>query len=126
MLHFSEGFRGTRRYTDLERHPDNESVPGVLLFRVEASLLYFNVENIRHVVWSKIIASDTSLHTVIWDLSTSPLVDREGARIIKRIYLDLKAKGISFRIAEAHAEVRDMLRSEGIEHLLGISAGRIL
>jgi high affinity sulfate transporter 1 len=110
---------GTRRYTDINRHPDNESIPGVLIVRVEASLLYFNVENVRNAVWSKITGSDSSLHTVILDLSTTPFVDREGARMIKRLYLDLKIKGISFRIAEAHADVRDMLRSEGTENLLG-------
>jgi MFS superfamily sulfate permease-like transporter len=110
---------GTRRYTDVGRHPDNESIPGVLLFRVEASLLYFNIENIRNVVWSKILASGPALKTVICDLSTSPYVDRAGAKMIKRLYLDLKGKGISFRIAEAHADVRDTLRSEEIEHLLG-------
>jgi MFS superfamily sulfate permease-like transporter len=33
---------GARRYSDLERHPDNEPVAGALMFRVEASLLYFN------------------------------------------------------------------------------------
>ena len=38
---------GTRSYSDIERNPDNEVVPGVLLFRVEASLLYFNVEHVR-------------------------------------------------------------------------------
>jgi sulfate permease, SulP family len=59
------------------------------------------------------------LHTVIFDLSTSPFIDREGAKMIKRLYLALKEKGVFFRIAEAHAEVRDMLRSEEIEHLLG-------
>ena len=110
---------GTKRYTDMSRHPDNEIIPGILLFRVEAALLYFNVENVRNVVWSKILISGTSLKTVIWDLSTSPYVDRAGARLIKQLYQDLKSKGISFRIAEAHAEVRDMLRSEEIEHLLG-------
>jgi len=110
---------GTIRYTDASRHPDNENIPGILLFRVEASLLYFNVENIRNNVWSKIITSGSSLKTVIWDFSTSPYVDREGARLIKRLYQDLMVKGISLRIAEAHAQVRDMLRSEGIEHLLG-------
>ena len=37
---------GTRRYSDLDRHPDNELIPGVLVFRAEASLLYFNVEHV--------------------------------------------------------------------------------
>jgi len=32
---------GMDRFTDMERHPTNESIPGVLLFRIESSLLYF-------------------------------------------------------------------------------------
>lgn len=53
------------------------------------------------------------------DLSTSPYVDRAGAKMIKRLYLDLQQKGILLRIAEALASVRDILRSEEIEHLVG-------
>jgi Sulfate permease and related transporters (MFS superfamily) len=37
----------TRRFSDFARHPDNEAVPGVLIVRVEASLLYFNVTHVR-------------------------------------------------------------------------------
>ena len=32
---------GTNRFSDLERHPDNQTIPGVLIFRVEAALLYY-------------------------------------------------------------------------------------
>jgi SulP family sulfate permease len=110
---------GTKRYTDISRHPDNETIPGMLLFRVEASVLYFNIENIRNGVWTQILQSENTLSTVIWDLSTSPYVDIAGAKLIKRLYLDLKIKGIELKIAEAHASVRDMLRAEEVEHLLG-------
>ncbi len=110
---------GTRRYTDIGRHPDNELLPGIFLFRVEASILYFNVDFIRTMVWPKISLSGSAVKAVIWDLSTSPYVDREGAKLIKRFYQDLKEKGISFRIAEARSGVRDMLRSEEVEPLLG-------
>ena len=110
---------GTKRYTDIGRHPDNELIPGILLFRVEASVLYFNVENIRNRIWAEILSAKTSPEAVIWDFSTSPYVDTAGAALIKKLYLDLKAKGIAFKIAEAHAEVRDILRAEEIEHLMG-------
>jgi high affinity sulfate transporter 1 len=110
---------GTRRYTDIGRHPDNELIPGILLVRVEASILYFNVENIRHNIFSKIMEGGSSIKCVIWDFSTSPYVDTAGADLIKKLYLDLKAMGISLRIAEAHAQVRDILRAEEIDHLLG-------
>jgi sulfate permease, SulP family len=110
---------GTKRYTDYNRHPDNELIPGLLIFRVEASLFYFNVENIRNHVWAEVLRTEDSLKCVIWDFSTSPYVDIAGARLIKKLYLDLKAKGIAFRLAEAHSEVRDLLRIEELEHLLG-------
>lgn len=110
---------GTNRYTDMKRHPDNETFPGVLLFRVESPLLYFNVANVYHTVWSKVISSGSELKVVIFDLSTSAYIDSIGARLIKKLYLNLETRGISLKVAEAHSEVRDILRFEDIEHLLG-------
>jgi MFS superfamily sulfate permease-like transporter len=110
---------GTRIYSDVERHPDNEAVPGVLVFRVEASLFYFNVEHVRAAVWDKIRAGDGSLKLVICDLSTSPAVDLAGARMLAKLHETLKAAGITLRLVSAHAEVRDILRAAGVESLVG-------
>jgi len=110
---------GTKRYSDITRHPDNERIPDLLLLRVESSLFYFNIENVRNSLWAEIMKSEGSLKGVIWDLSTSPYVDIAGARFIKKLYLELQTRGIFLKIAEAHSGVRDMLRTEGIEHLLG-------
>ena len=110
---------GTNRYTDIKRHPDNELVPGVLLFRVESTLVYFNVATVYQTVWAKVQDAGSSLKVVIFDLSTSATIDSSGARLIKRLYTNLKARGIEFKVAEAHSEVRDILRFEEIEYLLG-------
>jgi high affinity sulfate transporter 1 len=110
---------GTNRYTDIKRHPDNELIPGVLLFRVEAQLVYFNVATVYNTVWAKVQERAEDLKTVIFDLSTSATIDSSGARLIKRLHDNLKAKGIELKVAEAHSEVRDILRFEDIEHLLG-------
>lgn len=110
---------GTNRYTDMKRHPDNELIPGSLIFRAEAPLVYFNVSYIYRTVWSKIEACGDHLKVVIFDLSTSASVDSAGARLIKRLHTSLNAKGIALKVAEAHSGVRDLLRKEGIEHLLG-------
>lgn len=110
---------GTRRYSDLERHPDNEQIPGVLIIRIEASILYFNADFIREEIMSKIDASSGTIKTVLFDMNSTPRIDMTGARLLKRLYIDLKAKGITLKIAEARAEVRDKLRSENLEELLG-------
>jgi high affinity sulfate transporter 1 len=110
---------GTRRYSDLERNPDNEVVPGVLIFRVESGLLYFNVEHVRQAVWQKLRAATAPVQLVVCDLSTSPYVDVAGAQMLAGLHTDLTALGIHFQLVEARAAVRDLLRAEGLEEHLG-------
>lgn len=110
---------GTKRYTDLERHPDNESIPEILIVRVESSILYFNAENIKEQIWSKINDETAPLKALIFDMNATPSIDIAGARFLKQLYKDLKTKGITLKIAEARSEVRDILRAEKLEDLLG-------
>jgi len=110
---------GTNRFSDLSRHPDNEPVPGVLIFRVEAALLYFNVEHILRDVLQRVRNSGPGLRLVICDLSNSPYVDLAGTRMLARLYDELKPQNIGLRIVEAHATERDILRAEGLDHLVG-------
>lgn len=110
---------GTQRYSDIKRHPDNETIPGLLVFRVESALLYFNITNVYNHVMEKILSYEDNLQVVVFDLSTSAFVDSSGARFIKKLYYDLSELGITLNIAEAHAEVRDILRIEGLEHIMG-------
>ena len=94
---------GTQRYADRGRNPDAEEVPGVLVVRVEAGMLYFNVGHIR----------DEVLRFVVWDMSTSPYVDIAGVRMLAEVTRELAPRGIALRLAEAHATVRDLVRKEG-------------
>jgi MFS superfamily sulfate permease-like transporter len=110
---------GTTRYSDFKRHIKNEPLPHLLLFRVEAPILYFNVNNIYNAVFDHIAAYESELKVVIMDLSTSAYIDSSGAKFIKKLYSELDELGISFRLAEAHSEARDILRDEDAEDLFG-------
>jgi sulfate permease, SulP family len=109
---------GSRRYSDLARHPDNEPIPAALIFRVEGSLLYFNVDHVRDVIWRRLTSTEL-LRLVVCDLSNSPVVDVAGARMLARLHQDLVARGIAMRVVEAHAKARDLLRAEGVEDRTG-------
>jgi MFS superfamily sulfate permease-like transporter len=110
---------GTKRFSDRERHPDNELVPGVLLIRVEASLLYFNVDHVRHAILGYVDAAPAPPRHVVVDLSASPHVDLAGARMLAKLAGDLEQRSIALRLAEARATVRDLLREEGLETSVG-------
>jgi MFS superfamily sulfate permease-like transporter len=106
---------GARRYSDRARHPDNEPVPGIVIFRSEGSLLYFNAEHVHDTVMAQVRATQPPPHTVICDLSASPHVDIGGAEMLKGLETELREMGIGLRIVEARAKVRDKLRVEGVE-----------
>ena len=106
---------GTRRFSDLARHSDNEPVPGALLVRIESSLLYFNAEHVRDVVAARLRAEPTPPKIVILDLSASPYMDIQACGVVMNIADDVKAAGARLLIVEARSSVRDRLRAEGIE-----------
>src|SRR5947207_5258790 len=110
---------GTRRFSDLARHPDNEPIPGALLFRTEASLLYFNADYVRDTVMKRIGEIGGGLRTAICDLSTSPHVDLAGAEMLVSLYNALAAVNVRLQIVEARASVRDRLHAEGVEDKVG-------
>ncbi|MNE87097.1 STAS domain protein [compost metagenome] len=68
---------------------------------------------------TRLKAEGKSIKTVIWDMNTSPQVDISGAKLLKRLFVDLKEKNITLKIVEARAEVRDKLRSENLDELFG-------
>jgi len=111
---------GTHRYSDLSRHTDNETIPGALIIRVEASLLYFNAENVLRDIQAAVRNAEPGVRLLICDLSASPYVDMAGARMLHRLQEFLSGGGIPLRIAETRAGVRDMLRAEGLPEKVGL------
>jgi MFS superfamily sulfate permease-like transporter len=116
---------GTTRYSDLDRNPDNELVPGAILIRVESSILYFNAEHVRQQIWKRLRASEPNPRLVLVDLSSSPYVDVAGAGMLRELQEELAATGISLRLAEARSAVRDILRAEGLEERVGYFGRRV-
>ena len=112
-------YPGTRCFSDVARHPENERVAGVLAFRVEASLLYFNVAHVLETVRDRIRHEDIPPRVVICDLSTSPYVDLAGAHMLRTLADELAGRGMVLRITDARGATRHLLRDEGLEAATG-------
>lgn len=104
---------GTGRYSDSARHDGVEPLVGVIAFRPEASLLYINAETILETVLDALRKS-SDIKLVACDLSASPYIDLAGARMLHDLHDELASHQVAFRIVGAHAQVRDLLRAEGL------------
>jgi len=106
---------GTSSYSDLARHPENEQLPHVIVFRPEASLLYVNAEFVSQTVLERLTRiGKASIRTIVCDLSASPYMDLAGSRMLRLLYTELAASGIALRILGARGRVRDLLRADSL------------
>jgi high affinity sulfate transporter 1 len=113
---------GTRRFSDRERHPDNEVIPGALIFRPESGLVYFNMDHVRDTIVDRVRAETAPPGLVVLDLSAAPHVDMHSAHMLAELADELKMTGVRLQAVEARSSVRDRLRAEGVdEHLGGVN-----
>ncbi len=119
---------GTAQYSDLQRHPDNEPLVGILAFRPEASLLYLNVEHVLAQVLARLdAAGGQDFRYVVCDLSASPMMDLAGARMLAELHDNLRNRGLGLTVTNAYGRVRDLLRAEGLDDKIeGIARGTSL
>ncbi|MHC1764521.1 MAG: SulP family inorganic anion transporter [Verrucomicrobiia bacterium] len=111
---------GTGRFSDRERHTGNKSVPGLLIVRPEASLLYFNIEHVCDTIQDRVRSESPPPKLVMLDLSAAPYVDMQSALTLAGLAEELSAVGIRLQIVEARSSVRDRLRAEGVEAKCGV------
>jgi sulfate permease, SulP family len=104
---------GTGRYADSARNPEVEPLAGVIAFRPEASLLYINAEMVRDTVLAKVDVTQ-GIRIVVCGLSSSPFIDLAGVKMLGDLHGELASRGIAFQIVGARAQVRDVLRADGM------------
>ena len=107
------------RFVDLEDEPDATPVPGVLIHRFEAELIFANADLFQDDVLVRVRAADPTPHTVILDFEAVSQVDVTGAQTLEAVHDTLDALGIRLMVARAKGSVRDALRRTGCFEVLG-------
>jgi high affinity sulfate transporter 1 len=113
---------GTNSYSDLARHPENEQLPHILIFRPEASLLYVNAETVLQAVLERLRSAGPGVRMIVCDLSASPYIDLAGSRMLRLLHGEATPRGIGMRVVGARGRVRDLLRADGAGEMV---AGRL-
>lgn len=109
---------GTDRFSDCLRHRGNETYPGILIMRPGTSVVYFNMEHVRDRIMERVRA-EPGIELLVLDLSEVSFMDVHAAEMLADLTRKLESKGVRVDAVEAHADVRERLRSEGLEERLG-------
>jgi MFS superfamily sulfate permease-like transporter len=110
---------GTDQFASLVRHPNARPVPGVIVFRVNAALLYFNVDNVREHMLGILDRADPSVRRMVIDLAFTTDIDLSTARMLSDFARRATEYGIAVHLADAHYRVRRLLLRQKAGSLLG-------
>jgi len=110
---------GTTYFADRARHPDTEAIPGVVIIRCESSILYYNVDYVRDKLLELVDEGHGDVQLVVLFLGLVPRIDLAGAELLSDLHRTFTARGIAFRLADAHGEVREALRRTGFHETYG-------
>ena len=106
----------SNKFSDLERHPENKQIPGILVVRVDGYHIFASAENIKESIMKLIENQDSKVNLLILDFKSSPIIDVTGADMLKELCEELIGDGIEVKIAHASGQVRDFIRTAGFEN----------
>ena len=98
-------------YIDLERQPDNETDPGIVVLRVEGGLFFANADAVREQIRRH--AASPGTRGVVLDAETMPFIDVTAASMLAELFDDLRRDGIQLVLARDIGQVRDFLGQLG-------------
>jgi sulfate permease, SulP family len=106
------GVRGA--YGDVDRHPDYERVPGVLVLRLEAPLFYANASPVADAVKRLVGENEPPPRAVVLDFGPNAHLDITSAETLVELVKSLHAAGIDFALAEMTKPAREAARRSGV------------
>ena len=80
---------GTNIFGDIERHPENEEVPGVFIYRIDAPLIFANAESFKENFSKALAQEQRPIHLAIIDLQSSPITDVTAVDMIRDLIAEL-------------------------------------
>lgn len=110
---------GRDSFFKLHRVAEASPVPGLAIYLVQGSLLFFNTDYVQ----SRIVGiADTLPAGTRWfiiDAGAVAQIDSSAAAMLEDVRAELKQRGLSLGLVELHAEVREMLQRAGVLDRVG-------
>lgn len=97
---------GIDGYNDLAFSPESKPVPGVIIYRFEAPLLFFNAEHFRSRLLALVEQSSSKPSWVVLSTESMTQMDSTGAQALKDVHAQLKARGVGLAVARPKLYMR--------------------
>ena len=110
---------GRPGFQDIEGRPGSETLPGLVIYRVDAPLFFANARFVRDQVTALIEGAEAPVRMVVLDCGAMFDLDVTAAEMLQELDQQLDERGVTLALAEPHAPMRRVLRRAGLRRKLG-------
>ncbi len=97
----------------VDRHPEAQLTPGLVLFRFNGPVVFFNAPHFKRTLLGAVDAAGPDVRWVVLDMIPIPLVDATGLFSFDETARALRTRGVRFVAAGRMTEWRDWSRKRG-------------
>ncbi len=105
---------GSEEFGDQMVHPEACGIPGLLIYRFDAAILFFNAEYFKEQVRAAVAAEPTTPSVFLFDAEAVTMIDTTAAFALDEIRSELNTRGIRFVVARARTALREQFASFGL------------
>lgn len=112
-------FPGEQAFGDLERHPENRQVPGMIIMRPDAFLFYANATPLHEEIRKLIIDAEAPPKVILLDLEASKDVDVTSLDMLAQVQKEMEEGGTELWVARLHHKAMDRFVASGLAAQIG-------
>jgi len=101
------------QFSDIRRHPENITTPGLLIVRPENGLFFANAAGIREAIIAEMTSSAEPVKAVLLDLGATTDLDVPSADMLGELSEELHSRNVRFILMRMITPVRQMLELAG-------------
>ena len=110
---------GSENFIDVNRHPEAEQIPGLLIFRPNGVLFFANANRIHNRLRELTRQAGASLRAVLINLEVSPEIDVTSLEMLSQLMSELRQSGVELYLARVADPVRDLFARSGFLDQIG-------
>jgi sulfate permease, SulP family len=107
------------RFADLDQNPGFAPVPGVLIYRLDAPLIFANADVVIDDIEGRVRRAEPAPQVLVLDFEGVFEIDTTGTDALAGLHHTLSTRGITVAIARAHHDVREYLARDGLLATIG-------
>ena len=105
--------------SDIRRHPENRTIPGLLILRPDEGLFFANADALRNEIINLVEEAQPPVKVILLDLEMSNQLDVPSVDMLAELIEELKQRNAEMWLSRLHKPVYDALERSSVLQEIG-------